>query len=59
MELGMVTSTSSRVSRRVLRMPDYIEIFTGAYPSDAEINRFLSRHEALLKQSLEQEAMNI
>jgi AcrR family transcriptional regulator len=43
------------IVRRVLRMPDYIEIFTGSYPSDAEINRFLSRHEALLKPSLPQE----
>lgn len=29
---------------RLERMPDYIEIFTGGVPSDAEIARFRSRH---------------
>lgn len=40
------------ITTRVLRMPDYIEIFTGSYPSDSEINRFLARHEKAIQQAI-------
>ncbi|TKZ20524.1 TetR/AcrR family transcriptional regulator [Shimia litoralis] len=31
---------------RIGRMPDYIKVFTGKYPSDSEIRRFWARHDA-------------
>jgi hypothetical protein len=39
------------LTRRILKMPDYIEMFTGSYPSDNEINRLLVRYELFIKQN--------
>jgi AcrR family transcriptional regulator len=46
------------ITTRVLRMPDYIEIFTGSYPSDSEINRFLARHEGAIQHAIKISTIN-
>lgn len=30
--------------RRLAQMPDYVEVFTGLHPAQADIDRFMSRH---------------
>lgn len=39
------------MTERLQRIPDYVENFTGSYPTDSEIARFMARHQTAVRRA--------
>lgn len=47
-QIGYIAMQSKEeMAERISRIPEYLKIYTGEYPAQSEINRFLSRHNLL------------
>lgn len=49
-QIGYISMNAGEsVERRMERVPQYVEIFTGAEPKQSELNRFYARHGAVAR----------